>query len=120
MDLRIRIEKISAEKSTVVDMADKDVTYKVNVNIKEVEHNPGSTILAFVLDLNSEPSVAHLLLSGTATIMGRKDEVQPLLTSQNQMPPPVLAKIYERVYGTLYVLCDSLQVPHPLPTLMRV
>lgn len=119
MDLRVRIEKIAADKLTNDDVGDKNVLYRVNVEMKESEQNPGWTGISFVLNLTSEPSVARIQVSGTASIGGTKEEVRGLLSSSNQLPPPVLAKVYERVYGTIYVLCDALQVPHPLPTLMR-
>lgn len=119
MDLRVRIGKIVADKLTTDDVGNRNVLYRVNVDMKETEKNPGSTGISFALELTSEPSVARILVSGTASISGTKEEVLPLLSSANQSPPPVLAKVYERVYGTIYVLCDALQVPHPLPTLMR-
>lgn len=119
MDLRVRIEKITADKLVANDVGDKDVVYKVNVDMKEKEKNPGWTTIAFMLDVTSEPSVARLQVSGTAEIGGTREEVLPFLSSGSQSAPPVLAEIYERVYGTVYVLCTALQVPPPLPTLMR-
>ena len=120
MDLQVRIEKIAADKLVAEDVGDKDVMYKVNVTMTEKEKNPGWTGIAFTLDLTSEPAVARLQVSGTAAISGTKEEILPLLSSGKQSPPPVLAEIYERAYGTIYLLCSALQVPHPLPTLMRV
>lgn len=119
MDLRVRVEKIAADKLVTDDVGDKDVLYRVNVTMTETEKNPGWTGIAFTLELTSEPSVAKLRISGTAAIGGTREEVLPLLSSSNQSPPLVLAEIYERVYGTVYLLCDALQVPHPLPTLMQ-
>jgi hypothetical protein len=119
VDLRVTVERITADKLVADDVVNKDVLYRVNVTMTETEKNPGWTGIAFALDLTSEPSVARLQVSGTAVIGGTRDEVLPLLSSGNQSPPLVLAKIYERVYGTIYVLCDALQVPHPLPTLMQ-
>lgn len=119
MDLQVKIEKISVDRLSTEDVSNKDVLYMVNVTMKEAEKNPGWSGIAFVLDVTSEPKVARLQVSGTAVISGTREEVQPFLSSSNQSPPLILAKIYERVYGTIYVLCDAVRVPHPLPTLMR-
>jgi hypothetical protein len=118
VDLRVRVERIMAEKLVTDDVGDKDVLYRVNVTMTETEKNPGWAGIAFTLDLTSEPSVARIQVSGTASIGGTREEVLPVLSSSTQSPPLVLAKVYERVYGTIYILCDALQVPHPLPTLM--
>ena len=119
MDLHVRIEKIVADKLGTEDVGNKDVLYRLNVAMTETEKNPGWAGISFTLDMTSEPPVARLQVSGTAVIGGTREEVQPFLVSNNKSPPLILAKVYERVYGTIYVLCDALHVPHPLPTLMR-
>ncbi len=119
MDLRVRIDKLVVDKLVSDDVVDKDVVYKVAVTLTETEKNPGWTGLSYSLDLTSEPSVARIQISGTAAIGGTKEEVLPFLTSGTKAPPAVLAEIYERQYGTIYLLCDAIHVPHPLPTLMR-
>lgn len=110
---------MTADRLVTEDVGDRDVLYKVNVTMTETEKNPGWTGISFTLDLTSEPSVARLQVTGTAVVGGTREEVMPFLAASGQSPPPILAKIYERVYGTIYVLCDALLVPHPLPTLMR-
>ena len=120
VELRVRLEKVEALKLTSDSTVDKEVVYKVNVSLKETERNPGEVKLAFTLEVTSQPTVARMVLTGTAEVVGTKQETQQLLISDNpKLPPPILTKIYERLYGTLYVLCDSLQVTHPLPTLLR-
>jgi hypothetical protein len=119
VDLRVRVEKMTAEKLVNDDVDDKDVIYRVNVSMVETEKNPGWTGISFSFDITSEPAVARLQISGTAALGGTKEEVLPFLTSGTQAPPAVLAEIYERVYGTIYVICAAIQVPHPLPNLLR-
>jgi len=119
MDLQVRLEKIAADRLVTEDVGDRDVLYRVNVTMTETEKNPGWTGIAFTLDLTSEPSVVRVQVSGTAVVGGTRSEVVPFLKSTDQGPPPVLAKVYERAYSTIYLLCEALLVPPPLPTLMR-
>ncbi|QQG49317.1 MAG: hypothetical protein HY247_03125 [archaeon] len=120
VELRVRLEKIEASKLVPESTPDQEVVYKVNVSLKEVERNPGDVRLAFSLDVTAQPAVARITMVGSVEIVGTKQETQQLLTSENpKLAPPILTKVYERTYGTLYLICDALEVPHPLPTLLR-
>lgn len=120
VELRIRVEKVEAAKLVSDETGDKEIVYRVNVSLNEADRTPGAVTLAFVLDINSSPAVARIQITGTATLVGTKSETQQLLAApETNAPPPILAKIYERLYGTVYLLCDALQVTHPLPTLLR-
>jgi hypothetical protein len=119
VELQVKVTKITAEKLAADDVSNRDVLYKVNVTMTETERNPGWAGISFTLDLTTEPAIARLQVSGTAHVGGTRGEVSPLLSSVDKAPPLILAKVYERVYGTVFLLCEALQVPRPLPTLMR-
>ncbi|MBI3858697.1 MAG: hypothetical protein HY296_00440 [Thaumarchaeota archaeon] len=91
------------------------------MSLSETARTPGDVTLEFVLEMTSQPNVARIVISGSAVMEGTKQEIQQMLVSEDpKRAPPVLNKIYERVYGTVYLLCDAMMVPHPLPNLLRV
>lgn len=88
--------------------------------MSEKERSPGRTVIAFTLDFGAQPEVAKLTLSGSATIEGTRPEIQQFLATERAgRTPAVLARIYEQIYGTLYIICNSIEVPCPLPTLLK-
>ena len=88
--------------------------------MSEKERSPGKAVIAFTLDFGAQPEVVKLVLSGSATIEGTRPEIQQFLATERPgRPPVVLAKIYEQVYGAVYLICNSIEVPCPLPTLMK-
>jgi hypothetical protein len=120
-EIRLKIDKIEATKLSQVTTMDSEAVYKVNVSLAERERTAGRLVLNFTLEVGGQPDVAKIVISGFAEIEAQREEIQAMLKSEDsRLPPPILAKIYERLYGTLYLLCDTLRVPHPLPTLLRV
>lgn len=119
-ELKVRIEKIDAKRLKEDANQDSDAVYKVSVSLSEKERAAGLMALNFVLDLTTQPEIAKITVSGTAYIEAQREEIFSMLKSEDpKMPPPILAKTYERLYGTIYLLSDALKVPHPLPSLLK-
>jgi hypothetical protein len=119
-EIKIRVERVEASRLSEEVTNDSEAVYKVNVSLAERERTSGTLALDFTLELTAQPEVARLRLVGVAEIEAQRDELRSMLKSEDpKAPPPILAKIYERLYGTLYLLCDVLRVPHPLPSLLR-
>jgi len=118
-DFKVRIESIKAGNSVEEDVRDRLVRYKADVSLTEKDRSPGYISLGFHLELNSVPSVGQVTISGSANLTGGREELRTMLASSDGAPPPVIVKIYERVYSTLYLLCDALMLPSPLPNLMK-
>ena len=77
-------------------------------------------MLAFSLELTSQPQTARIKVSGSATLKGTKEEIKEGITAPyDSKPPPELVTIYERIYSTIYVLAGALKVPHPMPNLLK-
>jgi hypothetical protein len=94
--------------------------YSLNVSLSEKERFSETLVLNFALELTSQPQAARFKVAGTATLKGTKDEIKDGITAPDESrPPPVLVTIYERVYGTIYLLAGALKVPHPLPNLLK-
>lgn len=97
------------------------VSYRVNVKISEEERNPGYLRVRFSFELEAEPPIAKLQISGTAQVTGKEEELLPLL-SQNakEGAPPLFMLIYQKVYPVMYLLANALKIPHPAPGLLKI
>lgn len=120
VEFRVNIERLEARRLTEQAAQDSDAVFKVSVSLSEKERRAGMLALNFLLDLSTQPEVVKVVVSGVAYVEAQKEEMASMLKSDDpRLPPPILAKTYERVYGTLYLICDALRVPHPLPSLLR-
>jgi hypothetical protein len=94
--------------------------YSLNVSLSEKDRTSDALVLAFSLELSSQPQAARLKVAGAATLKGTKDEIKEGITAHDESkPPPVLVTIYERVYSTLYLVATALRVPSPMPNLLK-
>jgi hypothetical protein len=112
----------SLDGTRLTDKANENTksNYSLNVSLSEKERFSETLVLNFALELTSQPSAAKFKVAGSATLKGTKEEIKDGITAPDgNKPPPVLVTIYERVYSTLYVLSGSLNVPHPLPNLLK-
>lgn len=99
---------------------DTDVTFNANASLTEGERKPGQLTLKFVIDLETQPEVAKITVSGTTTIRGEDAIIDALLTASGEDAiPPIFLKIYQKVYSVSYLLCGSLKIPYPSPGLLN-
>jgi hypothetical protein len=94
--------------------------YNLNVSLSEKTRSADSLVLNFQLDLSTPQNTAKMVVGGTATVKGTKDEIQGAITAPDDShPPQVLLTIYERVYGLLYLVAVDLKIPAPMPNLLK-
>ena len=120
LETSVLIENVDGARLS--DKATENATsnYSLNVSLSERDRGSESLVLSFTLELTSQPQTARLRVSGSATLKGSKDEIKEGITApDDSRPPPVLVAIYERIYGTLYVLSGALKIPHPMPNLLK-
>lgn len=119
LDIAVLVQKLEAAKVSDKANRNTNASYVANVSLSEKERLPGGLVLAFGLELSAHPQVARISVRGTATLSGTEEEVQEVLAPPNgKGPPAVLQRIYERVYGSIYLLATSIDVPEPLPNLL--
>lgn len=93
----------------------------MNSSISESDRGPGFLNLKFAMDVETQPSAARLHVAGTATVSGKDEEIEGVLSAREKDGTPTLfMKIYQRVYPTMYLLCGSLKIPYPAPGLLRL
>ncbi len=120
LEIEVTAERIEgARLSPGVDENTK-ANYKLNVSVSEVRRRPGSMGLAFTLELSAAPQVAKMTVSGNAKVTGVEDEIR-LATAprQGKAPPKLVEMLYDKLYGLLYILAGSLNVPYPMPSLVK-
>lgn len=118
--IEVLVERVEGARLSDKANENSPSSYGLNVSMSEKDRTSESLVLNFSLELTSQPQLARLVVTGTATISGSKDEIQGATkTPDDKNPPVILLTIYERVYGLLYLVSTSLKVPHPMPTLLR-
>jgi len=120
LEVNVLVERVDATRLSDKANENSPSNYSVNVSMAERDRGPELLVLSFTLELTDQPQLARLAVSGIATLLGTKDEIQSAITApEDKVPPPILTTIYERIFGLVYLLAGSLRVPHPLPTLLK-
>jgi hypothetical protein len=120
LEIGVLVERIDGARLSDKATENSPSNYGLNVSLAERERSPGSLVLSFTLELLSQPQLARIAVTGITTLTGTKDEIQGALAAPDEKNPPfVLATVYERIYGLVYLVADSLKIPRPLPTLLK-
>jgi hypothetical protein len=120
VDIQVQVERLDAVRLAEKATQDTTATYTVNVSLSERERNPNSLSLNFEFELACQPQIAKISVRGATTITGTRDDIQLLLKPTDpDSPPSILITIYERVYGSIYLLARDMNLPHPMPGLMQ-
>ncbi|MGD1054670.1 MAG: hypothetical protein ABR867_01120 [Nitrososphaerales archaeon] len=120
IQVSVLVERVDAARLSDKASENAPSNYSLNVSMSERDRGPETLTLRFTLELTDQPQLARLALSGTATLIGTKDDIQSAIASpDDKVPPLVLTTIYERTYGLLYLVAGSLKIPRPLPTLLK-
>jgi len=120
LEVSVLLEGVDAERLSEKASENANSNYSLNVSLSEKDRSLEALVLAFILELTSQPQTARFKVAGNATLKGTRDDIKEAITAPDEnMPPPILLIIYERVYSTLYLLSSALKVPHPLPNLLK-
>ena len=120
VEIKLQVERLEAIRLSESATQDTSATYTINVSLSERERNPSAISLNYELDLECQPQLAKISIRGFTTIKGTRDEIQNILrpTDPNS-PPPILVTVYERIYAMIYLVARDMNLPHPMPGLMR-
>jgi hypothetical protein len=120
LEIAVVVESLDGTRLTEKANENAKSNYSLNVSLSEKERYSETLVLNFALELTSQPPAGKFKVAGTATLKGTKDEIKDGITAPDgSRPPPVLNTVYERVYSTIYVLSGALNVPHPMPNLLK-
>jgi len=120
LDIAILLESVDGVRLSEKATENTNSNYSLNVSLSEKDRTSDALVLAYSLELTSQPQAARLKVTGTATLKGTKDEIKEGITAHDETkPPPVLVTIYDRVYSTLYLVAGALKVPTPMPNLLK-
>ena len=120
LEISVLVESIDATKLSDKVTENSNSNYSLNVSLSERDRSPEALVLSYTLELTSSPQAARFKIGGSATLKGNKEEIKGGISAPDEnKPPPVLVTIYERIYGTIYVLSGALKVPHPMPNLLK-
>lgn len=120
LEVSVQVEKIEATRLTEKANEDLRSNYKLNVGMTEKQRKAASLVLGFTLELTQVPQTAKITITGTAELTGTEEEIKERITSKSEnVPPPVVEIIYERIYGLVYLVAGGIKVPRPLPNLLR-
>ncbi len=120
LEFDVLVERVDGRRMSEKADFSTQARYSLSVSLSEKDWKSDSLVLAYSIELASQPPAAKILVAGSATIRGPKNEIQAVLTpASEKVPPPIVVTIYERVYGMIYLLAGSLRVTHPLPNLLE-
>ncbi len=118
--VEVSIRTVEGSKMAEDVTSDSTVSFNVAANLVESERNPDKLTLKFTIELNTDPDVAKMTISGTALVTGDDKEIDSLLNPKpGETVPPVFMKIYQKVYAVLYLVSGSLKIPYPSPGLLK-
>lgn len=119
-EFEILVKSVEGMRLTHESKEDSKVIFSLHASLSETERNPGSLALKFEIELNTQPAVAKISLTGTAIARGESEEILKLTTAKDGSDvPPILMQIYQKVYAIIYLLCGSLKIPYPEPGLLK-
>jgi hypothetical protein len=118
--IEVAIKSVEGSKLAEDVTSDSSVNFNVNANLVESERSPDKLTLKFTIELGTDPDVAKMTVTGTATLTGDDKEIETLLKpKEGESVPPVFMKIYQKVYAVLYLMSGSLKIPYPSPGLLK-
>jgi hypothetical protein len=118
MESDILLTAIQANKLSEQAKVNAEASFEMNATLTEVKRSPDKIIIKFDMDLEPQPSIAKLSVTGFATLRGEAEEIEAHLDAQEGKPPKVFMLIYQKIYPILYLLCCSLNIPAPGPKLL--
>jgi hypothetical protein len=119
-DVDVQIKRIETGRTAEGVTGKTEVEFNVNSSISESDRGPGFINLKYSIDLQTDPSAAHLFVSGMAKVKGRDDDMDALLAAtERDGTPKVFMKVYQKIYPTMFLLCGALDIPYPGPGLLR-
>jgi hypothetical protein len=120
LEVAVQVERVDGTRLSDKVTENAAPNYNLNVSLSEKERTTESLTLNFQLELTTQSNLAKIVVGGSATLRGTRDEIQAGITAPDETKPPtVLVMIYERIYGLIYLISGSLKVPRPLPNLLK-
>jgi hypothetical protein len=120
LEVSVLVEGVEAARLSEKATENANSNYSLNVSLSEKDRGTDTLVLTFALELTSQPQAAKFKISGSATLKGSREDIKEGITAPDEnKPPPILIIIYERIYGTVYLLSGALKVPHPMPNLLK-
>lgn len=120
LEVAVLPERIDATRLSDKISENSPSNYNLNVSLSEKSRSAEALVLNFQFELTTPQQTAKIVVAGTATLKGSKEEIQSGITAPDDTKPPhVLQVIYDRVYGALYLVASNLKIPQPLPNLLK-
>jgi len=120
LEVTVLIEDVDAARLSEKANENAASNYSLNVSLAERDRSTEHLVLSYSMELTSQPPTARFKISGSATLKGTRDEIKEGISApDSNRPPPILVVIYERIYGTMYLLAGALKVPRPMPNLLK-
>lgn len=119
IQIRISVEKISAERLWEIEKPIPPVQIATNLNLLGVNKKREDIIeVPFVFTINYVPAVAQISLTGKAHAKGTREEINKIHKSyaEKKPPPPQLFQtIFNVAFMESILVTRSLNVPPPIP-----
>lgn len=120
VDIEVLVRSVSGNRLSDEPQEDAEVFFDVKASVVETSRESGKLSIKFSIKMETQPSVANIMVEGTAVVRGEEQDIDALLVGKDpDGAPAMFMKIYQRVYAVLYLLCASLRVPYPSPTLLK-
>jgi hypothetical protein len=111
-----RIEGVKIDTGTNPN----SVVFDVEISMDEEGRTSEELTIAFVLTINTKPSLVKFEVGGKAIISGGRAAFDAALEmDERSSVPRALYAIYQKVYAPLYLISSQLETPYPPPDLFH-
>ncbi len=120
MNIAVRVTSVQAERFVEPeDPLPGNLQISMNINVGKIEGSGEKAKGMFLLDIGYQPSIARITVEGRILVSGKKDEIERLIKDlkSGKIPQPVIQSVYTAGFSEAVLLCRSVGVPPPLPSL---
>jgi len=119
IQIRVSIEKISAERLWEIEKPIPPVQIATNLNLVGVNKKREDILeVPFVFSINYIPAIAQISVTGKAHVKGTKEEITKINNAylEKKPPPPQLFQtIFNVAFMESILVTRTLNVPPPIP-----
>ena len=117
--VKVSITNVSADRFWDIEKPIPPIQINTNINVLGMEKKTEEKLkVPFVLTINYNPSIAQIILRGSAYVSGDKGEIEKVLKEyeQKKHPMPIIVQSISNVVFIESVLVSrTLSIPPPIP-----
>jgi len=117
--IEVKLLNVAGTRLTGENPTGAQPEFDVNVKLEEIERRTGEAAFDFKLTVNTKPSVVRFDVNGIVNVNSGGDDIERILQPDPETKvPPILHRIYQQVFLSIFLLAGIINAPHPPPDLI--